>query len=100
MIVGIEFLDLHGKLYPWPHCVNERDGVPTDFSGGADQPFLGFIVTGRDQIDQFNAVVASYTDMLNDRLAWRWSDPLAHSLSVEFFGILQSSAKFPKPVHL
>ena len=100
MIVGIEFLDLHGKLYPWPHCVNERGGVLTDFSGGANQPFLGFIVTGHDQIEQFNAVVASYNDMLYDRFASRWSDPRAHSLSDEFLLSLQSSAKLPSLVHL
>lgn len=100
MIVGIEFLDLHGKLYPWPHCVNNRDGVLTDFSGGADQPFLGFIVTGHDQIPEYNAVTKSYTDMRADRLASRWSDALAQSLSDEFFIILKLSARVTPNISL
>jgi hypothetical protein len=100
MVVGIQFLDLFGKLYPWPHVVNQRDGQLLDFSGGADQPFLGYVVTGFDQVNEFNAIVAAYDTMNADQQSPRWTDPLAQSLSDDFLERLRSVARFPPRVDL
>ena len=97
---GIQFLDLGGKLYPWPHYVNNRDGQLADFSGGAAQPFIGFVPT--TEVTLLQPIIDSYTRMLGAfpdvvRQAQTWDDPLAQRLSEEFFLYLKAAAHFPPP---
>lgn len=90
-VVGVQFLDLR-KLYPWPHVVNRRGSNLVDLSGSADQPFIGFVETDAEELDEFNAIVRAYDQLGRDQHEDRWSDPIAQALSDEFYEKLKSEA--------
>lgn len=84
-VAGIAFLDLNGKLYPWPHFVNMHPDVGLiDYSPAPDQPVLGFIRVAHHQIPMLQAVVDEYNALAADASSPDWSDPLAAKLHGEF----------------
>lgn len=91
-VVGIQFIDLRGKLYPWPHMVNRRqDGVLVDCSPKPDHPVLGFIETGWAEFAEWRQVIADYDALGAYADKPCWGDALADRLSEEFLHPIQSA---------
>lgn len=91
-VVGVQFLDMNGKLYPWPHMVNRHGGGLIDYSPRPGEPRLGFIETGWGEFHQWRAVTGAY----NERAAFAgkptWGDSRADSLSSQFLERLRERA--------
>ncbi len=84
-VAGVAFLDLAGKLYPWPHFVNMRpSGELVDISPRPDQPMLGFIRIGHHQIPPLQTVINEYDALAAQLHAPTWNDALADALTEQF----------------
>lgn len=91
-VVGVEFLDLNGKLYPWPHMVNRSPRGLVDFSPPVDQPRLGFFETGWSEFHEWRMIIADYNEMQAAGSLPSWGDPLADELTDEFMPALAAAA--------
>jgi|GEM_PF-2061389 len=89
-VIGIQFIDLHGKLYPWPHMVNRRDDTLIDGSPKPNHRVLGFIETSWDELAEWRGIVAIYNEMAHSAELPNWGDPLADRLTAEFMDGLQA----------
>jgi len=90
-VVGIAFIDLAGKLYPWPHMVNRhRDGMLLDGSPRPDHPLLGFIETGWRSMEHWRRIVTAYDALGTRATALSWGDPLADQLTSDYLPRLRS----------
>lgn len=88
-VVGVQFLDLNSKLYPWPHIVNRGAGdVLIDFSPKVAQPRLAFIETGWDEFAMWRAVTAAYNPLVASSPLPRWGEVRADALNDEFMAPL------------
>lgn len=92
-VIGIAFIDLHEKLYPWPHVVNRRaDGVLVDASPPIPDPVLGFIETGWTAISQWRRIITVYNALAGQAHAARWGDAIADRLTDDFLPGLRAGS--------
>jgi hypothetical protein len=62
-ILGIQFLLLNTKLYPWPHMVNQGAHGLVDYSPRVDQEYLGFIAMDWNELPHWRSVTSAYNSL-------------------------------------
>lgn len=90
-VLGIEFLDLNGKLYPWPHMINRGPMGLVDHSPPPEQPKLGFVETGWAEFAQWREVTRIYDILERSAQQPRWGVPAADALTDDFLAVLRAS---------
>lgn len=88
-VAGVAFLNLNGKLYPWPHFVNMRaSGELVDFSPRPDQAMLGFIRIAFHQRPMMQPIIDQYNALHANAGAPVWNDQLADGLGAQHMPML------------
>jgi hypothetical protein len=96
-VVGIQFIDLNGKLYPWPHMVNRRQDALIHCSPRPSEPVLGFIETSWEELPQWRQIVVEYNDLASHVDKPHWGDPYADLLTAEFMAPIRASLQAAAP---
>lgn len=99
VIAGIQFLDLAGKLFPWPHMVNlNGEGFPwglIDASPEPDQSKLGFVPIRLDETKFWNDITSAYMAAeVGNANGPSWGCPLADGLSARWYQVLLARSNF------
>lgn len=92
-VIGIQFIDLYDKLYPWPHMVNRQGTTLIDCSPKANHPVLGFIETSWDDLPVWRRIVTDYNALGTRREMPSWGDPLADRLSADFLALMRAGCR-------
>lgn len=90
-VLGVHFLDLHGKLFPWAHAVNSSQMGLVDYSQDRIVlPDFGFAKMGWDRFVEWRNIMAAYRPSEVTKSLPSWGDPLADALSEQFLPILRT----------